>query len=63
MAKRTTKIGATVTIGKIKLIEKDLYLNGEYEDSICIVKRGRTQLGVYTSIPDAMHHKGEWSDD
>ena len=62
MAKRTTKIGTTVQINKVKLVEKDIYLDGVYEDTICLVKVGRKNVGVYTSIPDAMHHKGEWSD-
>lgn len=63
MAKRTVKIGATAQIGKVKLIEKDIYLDGVYEDTICVVKVGRKEGGVYTSIADAMHHKGEWCDD
>lgn len=61
MAKRTIKVGATVQLGKIKLIEKDIYLDGVYEDTICVVKIGRKEGAVYTSIPDALQHKGEWN--
>jgi hypothetical protein len=37
-----------------------LYVNGEYNDTVCTVKIGRSEVGGYTSIEDALHHKGEW---
>ena len=63
MAKRTDKIGATAQIGKVKLSDKDIYLDGVYEDTICVIKIGRKEGGVYTSIPDAMRHECEWNED
>ena len=63
MAKVKTQIARKVKVGKATLIEKELFVNGEYDDSICVVKIGRHEVGGYTSIEDALRHKGEWSDE
>mgnify|MGYP003585726440 CR=1 FL=1 len=61
MAKVKVKVGRKLKVGRATLIEKDLYVNGEYDDTVCTVKIGRSEVGGYTSIEDALHHKGEWS--
>jgi hypothetical protein len=35
-----------VKVGKATLIEKELYVNGEYNDTVCTVKIGRSEVGV-----------------
>lgn len=63
MAKIKIKVARKLKVGKATLIEKELYINGEYDDSVCTVKIGRQEVGGYTSIEDALRHKGEWSDE
>lgn len=63
MAKVKFKVARTLKVGKATLVEKEIFLNGEYEDSICTVKIGSEEVGGYTSIEDALRHKGEWSCD
>ena len=61
MAKVKIKVGRKLKVGKATLIEKELYINGVYDDSVCTVKIGRSEVGGYTSIEDALRHKGEWA--
>lgn len=61
MAKVKIKVVRKLKVDKATLIEKDLHVNGEYTDSVCTVKIGRQEVGGYTSIEDALRHKGEWS--
>lgn len=63
MAKVKIKVGRKLKVGKATLIEKEFYVNGEYDDTVCTVKIGRSEVGGYTSIEDALQHKGEWSDE
>lgn len=61
MARVKIKVARKVKVGKATLIEKELFINGVYDDSVCTVKIGRAEVGGYTSIEDALRHKGEWS--
>lgn len=63
MTRVKIKVARKLKVGKAILIEKELYVNGEYDDSVCTVKIGRSEVGGYTSIEDALRHKGEWSCD
>lgn len=63
MAKITKKTVRTQVVGKATLVEQDIFVNGEYEDTICLVKIGRHQIGGYISINDALAHKEEWYDE
>ncbi len=56
---RNVRTVKTVTVGKFKLVEKELLQNGEYVDTICEVKRGKHKA-IYCSIQDALAHKCEW---
>lgn len=60
MAKITTKIVRKEKHGKVTLVEKEIFVNGEYEDTICEVRANGSSIGGYTSISDALAHKGEW---
>ena len=61
MARVKIKVVRKLKVGKATLIEKELFINGEYDDSVCTVKIGSSEVGGYTSIEDALRHKGEWS--
>lgn len=63
MARVKIKVARKLKVGKATLFEKELYVNGEYDDSVCTVKIGSSEVGGYTSIEDALRHKGEWSCD
>jgi hypothetical protein len=53
------KTVATMKVGKFTLTEKDIYINGEFVDTICEVKY-KGGKAVYCNINDAMAHKCEW---
>jgi hypothetical protein len=63
MAKIKTKIARKLKVGQATLIEKELFVNGEYDDSFCYVEIGGHRIGGYTSIEDALRHKGEWCEE
>lgn len=63
MPRMTAVKGVQVKIGKYKLVEKDLYCDGMYEETICEVLTVGGVAGVYCSINDAIRHKGEWYKD
>ena len=60
MARTKMTIVQEHKIGNYRLVEKDITINGEYEDTICEVFFKNKKFSVYCSIPDALHHKGEW---
>lgn len=63
MPRMTAVKGTQVKIGEYKLVEKDLYCDGMYEETICeVFYRGKRE-SVYCSINDAIRHKGEWYED
>lgn len=60
MARKMVTV-AKQTVGKFILLEKECIKNGEYEDTVCFVRRiGCEGTAVYCSIADALRHKGEW---
>ena len=46
----------TQTVGKYTLIETVIG-----RDVVCFVKQGDKQVGVYSSLSDAMRHQMEWN--
>jgi len=64
MSRRSTRITRKLKIGNVTLIEKGIYVGGELEDTHCYAQfSDGHKVGGYISIEDAIHHKGEWSDD
>ncbi len=54
----------TLQVGNAELIEFDIFVHGEFEDTYChVVFPDGYKVGGYTSINDALAHKGEWSDE
>jgi hypothetical protein len=49
----------TIKVGKATLVEKEIFVGGEYADTVCIVKVSGVKF-TYTSIAEALAHKGEW---
>ena len=60
----TTKISRKMAIGNATLIEKEVFLKGEYQDTFCYAQfADGYKIGGYTSIQDALAHRCEWDAD
>ena len=61
MARRSTRTVRKMKVGEVTLIEKGLFIGGELDDTCCFAQfKDGTKIGGYTSIEDALRHKGEW---